>query len=81
MTGKNKLGDLNDHLFAQLDRLTQPGITAEQLSQEIERTSALVDVADRITENAKLQLGAAKLFAEHGHQVLNMLPQIGKSEP
>jgi hypothetical protein len=80
MTTKNKLGDLNNHLFAQLDRLTQENLSAEQLAQEIERTAALVDVADRITENAKLQLGAAKLFAEHGHQVLDMLPQIGRSE-
>ena len=80
MTTKNKLGDLNDHLFAQLTRLTQIDMTPEQLAQEIGRTAALVDVADRITENAKLQLGAAKLFAEHGHQVLEHLPQIGRSE-
>lgn len=80
MTTKNKLGDLNNHLFAQLDRLMKSDISADELQQEIDRTAALVDVADRITENAKLQLGAAKLFAEHGHQVLDMLPQIGKSE-
>ena len=80
MTTKNKLGDLNDHLFAQLTRLTQVDMTPEQLAQEIGRTAALVDVADRITENAKLQLGAAKLFAEHGHHVLEHLPQIGRSE-
>ena len=80
MTTKTKLGDLNNHLFAQLDRLTKTGLSAEELQQEISRTAALVDVADRITDNAKLQLNAAKLFAEHGHQVLDMLPQIGKSE-
>jgi hypothetical protein len=80
MTTKNKLGDLNNHLFTQLDRLMKSDISADELQQEIDRTAALVDVADRITENAKLQLGAAKLFAEHGPQVLDMLPQIGKSE-
>jgi hypothetical protein len=80
MTTKNKLGDLNQHLFAQLDRLTQENLSPEQLQQEIARATAMVDVADCITENAKLQLGAAKLFAEHGHQILDMLPQIGKSE-
>lgn len=80
MTPKNKLGDLNDHLFAQLERLTQPNMTAEQLAAEIERTGAIVDVADHITQNAKLQLQAARLFAEHGAQVLDLLPQIGKSQ-
>jgi hypothetical protein len=37
----------------------------------------MVEVADRITENAKLSITAAKLFAEHGSQVLPYLPKIG----
>lgn len=36
-------------------------------------------VADQITANAKTQLVAAKLFAEHGQAVLPHLPQIGKA--
>ena len=42
MTTKNKLGDLNNHLFAQLDRLTKTGLSAEELQQEISPTAALV---------------------------------------
>lgn len=77
---KNKLSDLNNHLFAQLERLSDEGLSAEQIEQEVKRTSAIVSVADQITGNADLQLKAAKLFADHGASVLPMLPQVGQSK-
>ncbi len=74
---KNKLSDLNDHLFAQMERLSVEGITPEQLEIEVKRAEAMVAVADQISSNADLQLRAARLFADHGAAVLPMLPQIG----
>lgn len=63
---KNKLADLNDHLFAQLERLGEEGLTAEQISQEVQRADAIVGVADQIARTADLQLKAAALVALHG---------------
>lgn len=77
---KNKLSDLNNHLFAQLERLADESMTAEGIEQEAKRAEAIVNVADQISRNADLQLKAAKLFADHGAQVLPMLPQIGKAQ-
>ncbi|WP_347139463.1 hypothetical protein [Paracoccus sp. SSK6] len=77
---KNKLGDLNNHLFAALERLNEEGLSAEKIESEARRAEAIVSVADQIIGNADLQLKAAKLFAEHGQAVLPMLPQIGKSD-
>jgi 3-methyladenine DNA glycosylase/8-oxoguanine DNA glycosylase len=74
-----KLSDLNSHLFAQLDRLTQPGLSAEQIALEVKRADAIVSLADQVTDTARVQLQAAKLFSEHGDKVLKMLPQIGKA--
>lgn len=74
---KNKLTDLNNHLFAQLERLSDEGLDADAIDREVKRTEAIVSVADQITGNAELQLKAAKLFAEHGQGILPMLPQIG----
>jgi len=74
---KNKLTDLNNHLYAQLERLGDKDLTPEQIEDEAKRAKAIVDVADQINANADLQLKAAKLFAEHGQNVLPMLPQIG----
>lgn len=76
----NKLGDLNDHLFSQLKRLSDGDLKEEDIDIEIKRAQAIVAVSDQVVNNAKLQLGAAKLFAEHGAHVVEHLPMIGKSE-
>lgn len=54
---KNKLSDLNNHLFAQLERLGEE-LTAEQIEQEAKRGEAIVAVAETIVKNADLQLDA-----------------------
>lgn len=73
----SNLSELNRHLFAALDRLDVENLTPEQIESEVARAGAIVDVADRITENAKVGLQAAKLYAEHGDKILSHLPMIG----
>jgi len=75
---QNKLSDLNAHLFAQLDRMKE-AVGGDQIEQEVMRSAAIVQVARQITDNADLQLKAARLYAEHGQSVLQYLPQIGKA--
>lgn len=77
---KNKLADLNDHLFAQLERLSDEDLKGEQLEEEVKRASAIVDVSDQIVGNAKIQLDAVKTLAMHGDRFKPMLPQLGRSE-
>lgn len=74
------MADLNNHLFAQLERLADEGLTPEQIDTEVKRANAIVALADQITEGNKLQLAAAKLFAEHRDLILPHLPMIGKAE-
>ena len=76
---KNKMSDLKDHLFAALERLGDENLTADQIATEAKRAEAIVGIADQITEAAKMQISAARLFAEHGAAVLPHLPQIGKA--
>jgi hypothetical protein len=73
---KNKLADLNNHLFAQLERLGEEGLTAEQIAQEVDRAGAIVDVADQIVRAADLQLKAVQMIATHGERFRPMLPAI-----
>ncbi len=63
---KNRLTDLNDILFAQLERLTDESLSPEAIANELQRTQSVVQVADRIVDNARLQLDAAKLVAASG---------------
>lgn len=77
---KNKLADLNDHLFAQLERLSDEDLTAEQIQQEAKRGEAIVSVADQIIRNADLTFKAATFVATHGDRYRPALTAlIGKS--
>lgn len=73
---KNKLPDLNDHLFAQMERLSDEDLSEEQIEAEVKRATAVVAVADQITAGFKLQLEGAKLVALHGDRMRTMLPQL-----
>jgi hypothetical protein len=63
---KNKLTDLNDHLFAEIERLADENLTPEQIDKEAKRGKAIVAVADQIVKNAALQVMAAKLVSDKG---------------
>lgn len=76
----NDLAALNNHLFAQLDRLTKTDMTEDQIAEEVKRANAVVAVSDQIVSGQKLRLDAAKLFAQHGQAVLPHLPMIGADQ-
>lgn len=77
---KNKLIDLNNHLFAQLERLSEEGLTADALAVEVSRTDALVKVSEQIIGNVTLALRGAELLAEYGGKgsFEHLLPTMGK---
>lgn len=57
---KNTLVDLNNHLFAELERLSDEDLTSEELEAEISRSKALTGVSSQIIQNGKLMLDAIK---------------------
>ncbi len=62
---KNKLIDLNDHLFAQLERLSDEDTKGEALKEEIERAKSVTGISKVIVDNAKLALDAEKFKTEY----------------
>jgi hypothetical protein len=73
---KNRLSDLNDHLFAQLERLSDEGISTEKMKDEIARSGAVVAVTDQILRHATLQVQAAKILSDHGIDPTSYLPKV-----
>lgn len=55
---KNKLIDLNNHLFAQLERLSDESLKGEALQDEIHRSKSVTQISTQIVANARLALDA-----------------------
>ncbi len=69
---KNKLSDLQNHLFAELERLGDEDITGEKLAEEINRANAIVRVSTQAINNARVVLDAQKHIDEFGRQTKEM---------
>ena len=61
---KNTLGDLNNHLFAQLERLSDEDTKGEKLTEEVTRAKSITAVASQIISNASLVLEARKMMED-----------------
>lgn len=61
---KNTLGDLNIHLFAQLERLGDEDLQGEKLQEEIERAKSITAISSQIISNGSLVLQAEKFKSE-----------------
>lgn len=72
---KNKLVDLNNHLFEQLERLNDEELSPEKLKQEISRAKAMASIGKVVVENANTVLDAKKYVDELGLEK-NEMPEI-----
>ena len=71
---KNKLSDLNDHLFAALERLNDEDLTSEKIESEAKRAEAIIGISNQIISSAKITIDALKLVA-NGNFTQNELPE------
>ena len=69
---RNTLGDLNLHLFAQLERLGDEDLKGEKLSEEIERSKAVIGISNQIISNANVVLKAKTIEIEYGNSKSEM---------
>jgi hypothetical protein len=61
---KNKLSDLNNHLFEQIERLNDDDLKGEDFDREVRRAQAMCNVAGQIISNGRLVLDATKAADE-----------------
>lgn len=73
---KNTLTDLNNHLFAQLERLSDEELKDEALDTEIKRAEAVSKVSSEIIKNGELQFKAMKHMDEYGYERKKQVPEM-----
>ena len=74
----SNLQNVNNLLFAQLERLSGEKFSIEEMEREAQRTESMVKISDKIIKAASTQLSAVKIVAEHGDKFAGHLPMIGK---
>lgn len=62
---RNKLTDLNNHMFEQLERLNDDDLSSDELDREIKRAKAMSGIASNIISNATLALEAQQYLDEY----------------
>lgn len=77
---KNKLLDLNDVLFQQLDNLMDPNRTKEEKEEEIKISKQVVSVSQTIINNANLLLQAKKYFDSSENSQSEIAPLLSLNE-
>jgi hypothetical protein len=75
---KNTLTDLNNHLFAQLERLSVESLNGDGLKSEIDRTKAITSISQSVIANARLVLDAQNAVYDTPNYERKSLPDILK---
>lgn len=63
---RNKLSDLTNTLFAQLETLDDRDLTTEELKVELQRSKQMVAISGQILQAGQLALNAEKFKEEVG---------------
>lgn len=73
---KNTLGDLNNHLFAQLEKINDDDLSGEDLDAEIKRTEAMAKISEQIIKTGELQFKAMQHMDEYGYDRKKAVPEM-----
>ena len=73
---KNTLGDLNNHLFAQLEKIGDEELTGDELESEIKRTEAMAKISEQIIKTGELQFKAMVHMDEYGYDRKKVVPEM-----
>lgn len=69
---RNKLSDLNDHLFAQIEKLADDDIAASD--EDIKKAQVIAKLADQVVKTHKLVLDAARTSMNMTNEERKRLP-------
>lgn len=69
---KNKLSDLTNHLFEQMERLNDEDLKGEDLDRELERAKGMGRIASQIIQAGELAYKTMRHVDEYGRGEANV---------
>lgn len=75
---KNKIRDLDNHLFSALERLNDDEIMASDGDKEVNRAKAISEISKNVIKSADLQLKAQRL---HDDGIIHDKPAVLTKTP
>ena len=72
----NTLGDLNNHLFAHLEKLGDDDLSDEKLDEEIRRADAMMKIGKQIVEIGELQFKVMQHMDEYRSDQNREMPDM-----
>lgn len=73
---KNTLGDLNNHLFEQLERLNDEDLDDDALERELKRADGMSKIAQQIIQNGELAYKTMVHMDEYGYERKKEVPAM-----
>jgi len=77
MATKNKIEDLRNHLFAQIEKLSDDELKGDKLKEEINRSEAISGLADQIIQSAKVEVRFMEITNGDGTGFIPHNKQLG----
>lgn len=76
---KNKIEDLRDHLFMQLERLNNESLKGDELEKELSRAKSISEVSQVIVNSVKVEVDFLKALGGNGKGT-TFIPIDGRAE-
>lgn len=73
---RNKIHDLRNHLFEQLERLNDDELSNENLDKEIHRAKAMSELAKNIVESAKVEVHYLRITGQNPSNFISSEKQL-----
>lgn len=77
---RNKLVDLNNHLFEQLERLSDDDLQGEELKEEINRSKQIENIAKQVINNGRLVLDTQKFIDDRSDLDKHVPDMLGNQD-
>jgi hypothetical protein len=65
---RNKIEDLNNHLFAAMERLNEEDRKGDDLAEEIKRSMAIASIGGKVIEAMKVQSDLFQAMVNNGYR-------------